>query len=354
MKTITLEQLGFNSYIYSTHSQLNRDEWARVISEHKERYVIQNEEGIFEAEVMGHLRFTAEDRSDFPMVGDWVQMMPFDEGKALIQQVVYRNNTLKRQAIGRDGEAQYIASNIDTAFIVFSANRDFNLNRVERFTVLCYDAGITPILILSKADLVTAEELQAYKIQILDRFPALDLLITRTEDEECIVQLKSKIEHDKTYCFLGSSGVGKSTLVNLLLGEEKMLTLEIGSGTNRGKHTTTHRELIVMSDGGVLIDNPGIREVGLTSSDNALEDAFPLIMELSEHCKFSDCTHQHEKGCAVIQAVNDGDISEEAYENYLKLHREQEHYASSEAEKRKKGKSFAKMVKTVKQHKQRF
>ncbi|WP_052444739.1 ribosome small subunit-dependent GTPase A [Flammeovirga sp. OC4] len=354
MKTISLEQLGFNSTIYSNHSTLNRNEWARVIAEHKERYLVQNEEGIFDAEIMGHLRFTAEDRTDFPMVGDWVQIMPFDEGKALIQQVLYRDNILKRQAIGKEGEAQYIASNIDKAFIVFSANRDFNLNRVERFVVLCYDANIEPILILSKADLVSDEELQRLELQIIDRFPELDILITMIEDTACIEQLKSQVEVDKTYCFLGSSGVGKSTLVNLLLGKEKMLTLAIGTSTNRGKHTTTHRELIVMEEGGVLIDNPGIREVGMTSSQSGMEDAFPLIMELSEQCKFSDCTHQHEKGCAVIQAVNDGELSEAAYENYLKLHREQEHYTSSEAEKRKKGKSFAKMVKTVKQHKQRF
>ncbi|NME71035.1 ribosome small subunit-dependent GTPase A [Flammeovirga aprica] len=354
MKTNSLEQLGFNSNIYSTHSQLNREEWARVIAEHKERYLVQNEEGTFEAEIMGHLRFTAEDRTDFPMVGDWVQIMPFDEGKALIQQVLYRQNILKRQAIGKDGEAQYIASNIDKAFIVFSANRDFNLNRVERFVVLCYDANITPLLILSKADLVSQEDLHEMQLQILERFPELEVLTTKIDDEACIQELKLKIEQDKTYCFLGSSGVGKSTLVNLLLGEDKMLTLEIGTGTNRGKHTTTHRELSVMKDGGVLIDNPGMREVGMTSSSDAMEDAFPLIMELSEQCKFSDCTHQHEKGCAVIEAVHEGEISEEAYENFLKLNREQEHYASSEADKRKKGKSLAKMVKTVKQHKERF
>ena len=266
LNTITLDQLGFNSTIYNSNSSVERQEWARVISEHRERYVVQNEEGTFDAEIMGHLRYTAEDRIDFPMVGDWVQIMPFDEGKALIQQVLYRENILKRQAVGKDGEAQYIASNIDEAFIVFSANRDFNLNRVERYVLLCYEANIQPSLILSKADLIDNETLVSMETEIFERFPELSLIITQKEDKEAVDHLRDAIFPQKTYCFLGSSGVGKSTLINLLLGSEKMLTLEIGDITNRGKHTTTHREVIVLPQGGVLIDNPGMREVGMTSS----------------------------------------------------------------------------------------
>lgn len=351
MKNITLEQLGFNNTILNTNLSVDRSEWARVITEHKERYVVQNEEGTFDAEIMGHLRFTAQDRSDFPIVGDWVKIMPYDQEKALIHEVLYRVNALQRQAVGKEGKVQYISSNIDYAFIVFSANRDFNLNRIERYILLCHDAEITPILILSKTDLVDQDTLESLQASITDRFPTLMHLTTQTNDEACIEVLKSTIEPFKTYCFLGSSGVGKSTLVNLLLENEKMLTQEIGDINNRGKHTTTHRELIILPEGGILIDNPGMREVGVVSRGEGFEDTYPLIIELSQNCKFTDCTHQHEKGCAVIEAVEEGEISEESYQNFLKLNREQEYFESTELDRRQKGKALSKMVKSVQKNK---
>ncbi|ANQ50946.1 ribosome small subunit-dependent GTPase A [Flammeovirga sp. MY04] len=352
-KKISNASLGFQKNILNKFQGFDENDFARVIEEHKERYVVQNEQGSFSAEITGQLRFTASDRSDFPVVGDWVRIQIFDEDKALIHEVAHRERALTRQAVGRDAEVQYIASNIDTAFIVEAVNRDFNLNRMERYMTLCYDAGIRPVFILNKVDLISENKLEEMKFEIENRLFDIDLICTSATSSEGMSLMKAAIEEAKTYCFLGSSGVGKSSLINALFDDQFLVTGEIGEGTDRGKHTTTSRSLHVLPSGGILIDNPGTREVGMVSDNDGLSTTYSYIEELADQCRFSDCTHTHERGCAVIEAVNNDEIPEEAYQNYLRLGREQAHFESTVAERRKKGKDLARMVKDVKRLKNR-
>ena len=348
---ISLYDLGYNEDVKKDTLRFNQFSIARVISEHKERYQIKNEDGDYDAEILGNLRYSAQSRLDFPAVGDWVAVSVFDEGKALIHGILNRKNILKRQMAGKSSDMQIIATNIDFAFIVEAVNRDFNINRFERYLTICYDADIVPILILNKTDLINKEELEELKKQIKNRIPHVELHTISCLNDDGLNQLKQVLQKGKTYCFLGSSGVGKSTIINYIEDDERMKTSDISEKIDRGKHTTTHRQLIILSNGGIVIDNPGMREIGLTDVEKGLNTGFSNIATLAKQCRFSDCTHQHEDGCAVLAAVENGELSQDSYLNFLKMRREKEHFEDSEAEKRRKGKAFAKMVKQVKKHK---
>jgi ribosome biogenesis GTPase len=348
-----LSQLGFNQELNSclVKEGVETSEIARVISEHKERYTVINLKGEYDCELLGKLRFSAHSRLDFPAVGDWVVISPYDEEKALIHKVLGRKNVLKRQYVGAEGEYQLIAANIDYAFIVESVNRDFNINRFERYLAICYEADIEPILVLNKLDLLEYSVLKELKEELTKRIPDVAILFTSCESNEGLDLIKEAVQEGKTYCFLGSSGVGKSSLINLISHGKLMKTAEIGRRTNRGKHTTSHRQLLVLEDGGILIDNPGLREVGVADAEKGLETVFTQIVKLGEHCKYRDCSHENETGCAVIRAVEIGEVDKDSYLNYLKLVREKQHYQNTEAEKRRKGKNLAKMIKQVKDKK---
>lgn len=352
---VSLSELGFNTTLdnYRTQENLVSFEVGRVISEHKERYTVKTEDGDFEAEIMGNLRFTAQSRLDFPAVGDWVAVSAYDEGKLLIHHIYKRSAMLKRKAVGKHGELQLIATNIDYGFIVQSVNRDFSLNRIERYLTICYEAKVKPIVVLTKVDLLPSGELEVILADVQDRIFDVPLVAVSNETGEGISELKEYLYSGQTYCLLGSSGVGKSSLINTLSGSQQMKTGVIGQGTNRGKHVTTSRELIVLEGGGVLIDNPGMREVGMADVSEGLEHTFEMITELSASCRYGDCTHVHEKGCAVLEAVENGELSVEVYENYQKLQREKQHFESTVAEKRRKGKDLARMVKEAKRVKNR-
>ncbi len=337
---ISLEDLGFNNSI----NKSNPWDLARVTSEHKERYIVKNLNGEFEAEIIGNLRYTANSKLDFPAVGDWVYISVYDKNKALIHGISKRLNTLKRQAIGKESDIQIIATNIDYAFIVESVNRDFNINRFQRYLTICYDANIKPILVLNKIDLIDKGLLNTLKKQIIDRIPDVKLLTTSCDNKQGLDELKGELRKGKTYCFLGSSGVGKSSLINLLSGKEVLQTNQISKAVDRGKHTTTFRSLIVLKEGGILIDNPGMREVGISNAEVGLQSSFQLIAQLSDNCKFKDCSHIHEKGCAVLAALKKGELNIENYNNYIKMKREAEHYESSELERKQKGKNLSKTI----------
>ena len=345
---MNLEALGYQEFFDSFRNEHGLDtlEVGRVVAEHKERYVVRSSNGEYESELIGKLRFTAESRYDFPAVGDWVAFTIYDEGKALIHEIYPRYSIMERKAIGKSSDVQIIATNIDMALIVQAVDRDFNLNRLERYLTLCNASDIQPIIVLSKTDLISSSELELRLSMVKDRVGEISV-VAISHVGNGYDSIKPLIQARKTYCLLGSSGVGKSTLLNHLLGDEYMKTSAISDSVNKGRHTTSHRELIVLKDGGILIDNPGMREVGISDTGTGLETTFETIIELSENCRFSDCTHIHEQGCAIIQAVEEGIIDEDAYNNFQKLEREKSFFESSALERRKKDKEFGKMVKQV-------
>jgi ribosome biogenesis GTPase / thiamine phosphate phosphatase len=345
-----LEDLGYRTHWekFRMDQHLNDLEVGRVIAEHKERYIVQNSRGEFEAEITGHMRFTAKSREDYPAVGDWVALKIYESDLAIIHQIFPRFSILKRKAVGHFGEIQVIASNIDYAFLVQAVDRDFNINRLERYLTICYSAHVTPIIILNKIDLVDEHRISELLEKINSRIKNVSIIPISNQTQEGYDSIEKIMEKRKTYCLLGSSGVGKSTLLNNLAGKSFMTTDSISQSTSKGKHVTSHRALIVLANGGILIDNPGMREVGITDSSSALETVFDKFADLSGYCKFKDCTHTNEMGCAVLQALEKGEIDQDSYENYLKMRAENAHFESTAAEKRKKDKEFGKIMKHYK------
>jgi len=350
---MTLEDLGYNEDLEDYRKDQNLDSFrvGRVISEHKERYVVKTVENEYDAEIIGNLRFSAHKRSDFPAVGDWVVISDYAENKVLIHSIFPRRTIIERQAVGKQGEKQIIATNIDFAFIVQAVDWDFNINRIERYLTICNASNVKPIIILNKIDLINETELSNLIFKVQERVKKIPVVAISNESQKGIEGLKKWIEKGKTYCLLGSSGVGKSTLINNLSGKQHMKTNTISASTNKGRHITSHRELLVLENGGILIDNPGMREVGIADSTGGLEKTFETIVQLSKDCKFKDCTHTTEIDCAVLVAVERGEIDENSYENYLKMEREKEHFESTVTERRKKDKDFGKMVKNYKKDK---
>ena len=259
-----------------------------------------------------------------------------------------RKTIIERQAVSKQGEKQIISTNIDYAFIVQAVDRDFNINRLERYLIICNTSRVQPIIVLNKIDLITDTALAKLITSILERIKQVPIIAISNETQKGIERLKGYIEKGKTYCLLGSSGVGKSTLLNTLSGEQLMKTNAISTSTNKGRHITSHRELLVLQEGGILIDNPGMREIGIADAASGLKITFETIEAIAENCKFNDCTHTSENDCAVIAALESGELNKSTYGNYLKMEREKDHFESSIAEKRKKDKDFGKMVKQVK------
>lgn len=345
-----LEDFGYNDKLenYRIEHRLENFDIGRVISEHRDRYIIKTIHGEYEAEITGNMRFNAKSREDFPAVGDWVTLTIYEPDFAIIHNILPRFSTIKRQAVGQFGEIQIIATNIDYAFIVQAVDRDFNINRIERYLTICNSSKILPIIVLTKIDLINALQINKIVNSIKARIDYVDIIPISNETRRGYEILNTIIKKGKTYCLLGSSGVGKSTLLNNLSRKKLMRTDPISLSTNKGKHVTSHRELIILENGGILIDNPGMREVGIADTAGGLETTFDKIVRLAINCRFKDCTHTHEKDCAVIEAVEKGEIDKSSYENYLKMEREKAHFDSTIQEKRKKDKDFGKMLKNYK------
>jgi ribosome biogenesis GTPase len=346
-----IEGLGYSKNLkkYSEEQNLGDFEIGRVILEHKERYIIKTSDNEFEAELIGNLRFTAKNRYDYPAVGDWVAFSEYDDKKALIHAIYPRSSIIERQMAGASGQIQIIATNVDVGLIVQAVDRDFNLNRLERYLTICYASGVTPFIVLNKIDLVNKSELKSLIVQISQRIKDVPI-ISVSNQTIGYHELETIIEKGKTYCLLGSSGVGKSTILNNLSGQQQMRTGEISLSVHKGKHVTSHRELIVLNGGGIIIDNPGMREVGITDSKRGLETTFDSIIEYTKNCRFKDCSHMHEKGCALLEAVGKGEIDEDSYYNFLKMEKEKSHFESDALERRRKDRDFGKMIKNVKKH----
>ncbi|MGK9369222.1 ribosome small subunit-dependent GTPase A [Melioribacter sp. Ez-97] len=347
---MNLADIGYTVFLEKSECQSFPEglQTGRVAAEHKERYIVLTAEGEYEAEITGNMRFTAESRKDFPAVGDWVLLTPYSNGFALIHKILPRYSILERKAAGKKSEVQIIAANVDYAFLIQAVDRDFNVNRIERYLTLCYTSGIKPVVVLTKIDLIDPATLASIKNGVEKRVNNIPVLTVSNVTGEGLSDLEKLIEKGKTCCALGSSGAGKSTLINNLSGKDIMRTDFISESTNKGRHVTTHRELIVLDKGGVLIDNPGMREVGITDMSTGLEKTFEFIYELSTDCKFKDCTHTNEPGCAVLKAVDSGQIDKALYKNFLKLEKEKNYYEMSALEKRQKDKNFGKMIKNFK------
>ena len=358
---MNLESFGYRHYIrvFSQPENISSDQIARVIRQDKDRYIVFHPCGYLEGIPTGNLLFASSQKESLPVVGDWVAVtlmeMGSDEqiGQAVIHRVLKRINWLERKSAGRPTEKQLLAANLDEAIIMQSAGHDLNPNRLERHLAALSNQDIFPVAVINKMDLLKPQERESLEQSMKRRFPQLRVFYMSCTDGAGLDAFREHLEPSRTYGFIGSSGVGKSTLLNLLLGEKIQKTQAISGQTSKGKHTTTRRELFPLPNGALVIDTPGMREFGLTG-DSHTESAFPGIERLAEQCQFDDCRHEHEPGCAVRKAVEEGEIGRERYENYRKLRREQEHYARSEAEKRHKDKEFGKMQKKVKHLRKRW
>ena len=354
---MNLLDLGLNKEltVYLKANQLSDFSIGRVTQEHRERYVVSDGENEYDAEITGNLRFSANSRADFPAVGDWVAMKVYNSYHAIIYKILPRKSVLERQAVGKFGETQIISTNIDVAFIIQAINNNFSINRLERYLTICYSANIEPILVISKIDLVTEKEIQKAidKLEIRDKKIKYILLSNITHTG--LDQILDFMQKGKTYCVVGSSGVGKSTLINNLLKKNILKTGQISLSTNKGRHITDHRELFVLENGGIIIDTPGMKELGITENTEGIITTFQEIVDIALNCKFPDCKHINETGCAVIDALNKGTIDKESYDNYQKILKEQERFQTTIFEKRKKDKAFGKMIKNyLKDKKNKF
>jgi len=344
-----LEGLGYSDFFESNRKKLKLDDFevARVVVEYRGAYKVKNDKGEYLGKVTGKQMFNASSREDYPAVGDWVVISEAGKEQAVIHSILPRRTIIKRKYSGKN-ETQIIATNIDVAFVVEAVDEDFSLNRFERYFALAKDGGVKPVIVLNKIDLISTEELGLKVAQLENRFADADVILTSIVDGKGLDELKVYILKGKTYCFLGSSGVGKSSLINKLLGESIIKTENISLSTGKGKHTTTNREMYFLENGGIVIDNPGMREVGMTDTGAGIDSLFDEISVLAKDCKYVDCTHVHEPGCAVLRALKSGDIDEKKYSNYINLKKESLHYKMTELDKREKDRKFGKFIKNAK------
>jgi len=317
---LNLIDLGWNQDFKDKLMQINKQEnfqIARVAIEYKGMYKLYTEAGEVLAEITGKMRYN----NKFPAVGDWVVIDLQDNGeRAIIHGILPRKSKFSRKVAGDNTEEQIVAANIDTVFIVTSLNQDFNLRRLERYLTIAWDSGAKPVIVLSKADLCA--DTQAKKREVESVAFGVPIHIVSSLSGEGLDQLEEYLETGHTAALLGSSGVGKSTIINQLMGSEIMAVNEIRVSDGRGKHTTTHRELIVLETGGIVIDTPGMREIQLWDGSEGIKESFEDIESLAKKCKFNDCQHDSEPGCAVKKAINEGELPEKRLESYHKLKRE--------------------------------
>lgn len=337
-----LRQLGYDDYFEFAKNDLGfaTSQVARVTARHRDAYTLRNNSGEFYAHISGKMLHNALSTDNYPVVGDWVIITELPEHEAVINDILPRKTVLELPSAGR---GRIIAANIDTAFIVGSVDRDFNINRLERYYILVSSANIKPVIILNKTDLVTQEELADKISRISDRIRNTDILSVNTVNDDGFHTLLDYIQPYMTYCFLGSSGVGKSTLINRLLGVDEIKTGTINEKIMRGRHTTTRREIHIIPIGGIVIDNPGLREISVVGTDSLSDE----INVLSMLCKFTNCTHVNEPGCAVLPAVDEGRLDRDHYFNYLKMKKEKDFYDMTAYQKHVKDRKFGQMVKKI-------
>jgi ribosome biogenesis GTPase len=320
---MNLIELGWNSF-FDAQWETFKDESLyalRIVRENREQYLAYGELGEFHCEVSGKFRHNSNSKSKYPAVGDWVAASVRDEEKkATIHAVFERKSFLSRKVVGENTDEQIVAANIDFIFIVTGLDDNYNLRRIERYLTMAWNSGAIPIVILNKADL--CEDAESKKLEVESIAIGVDVLLVSSMSSSSLELLKKYTNPGKTIAFIGSSGVGKSTLINSLLGTNKQKVNSVSGLGSRGKHTTTYRELILLDNGCIVIDTPGMRELQLWGDEDGLKQTFDDIKELALYCKYKDCNHISEPGCAILEAVKKGNISQERLDSYYKLKKE--------------------------------
>lgn len=320
---------------------------ARISGVHKNSFAVQKDSKEVLVELSGNLMFNIETELDYPTVGDWVYVQFFNQNNlAIIHEIIPRRTILKRKKAGKKIAYQLIAANVDTALIIQSLDQDFNLRRLERYITMVKEGNIQPIILLSKSDLLSPTELEVKISDVLSIMPEVRVIAFSNLNKHNLIQVSELLEMGKTYCLIGSSGVGKTTLLNHILETDKFKTQEVRRD-GKGKHATTSRQLINLFQKGTIIDTPGIRELGLIDTQKGISETFQEISDLTQKCLFKDCTHTIEKGCAVLAALAAGILSPERYNNYIKMKKESTHYEMSYFEKRKKERQTSRLYKNI-------
>ena len=347
----SLDDLGWHSFFSQQVTDSERARWqpARVVWEGRQRYRLSTGEAGWRAGLAGRIRHAAASRADLPAIGDWVlaALRPA-EGSATIHRVLGRRSCFSRAAAGRSTDEQIIAANVDTVLLVTSLNRDFNLRRIERYLALTWESGARPVVVLNKADLCADPE--AWRREMASASQGVPVLVTSALRGDGMPALMEVIGAAGTTALLGSSGVGKSTLINALVGDNRQAVRAIRDRDERGRHSTTSRQLVCLQGGGILIDTPGMRELQLWDAEDGLEHAFADVEALADGCRFRDCSHGGEPSCAVTAAVERGELAAERLANYRRLQREDDflrsrHDESARLERTRKAKEIAKAVK---------
>ena len=318
---------------------------ARVTVTHKTCYEVVAEDGQYLCELTGNLLYT-KTTNEYPCTGDWIIFQPTDKDRGIIVDILPRKQTIYRRKNGTVADRQTIAVHVDKAFIVQSLDANFNPRRIERFMIQILEEEIQPVLILTKADLSFDEKEITDSLKHLSQ--QIPVFTTSIHSPTTIESLRQSIKQGETIVFIGSSGVGKSSLINALCQKEILATSFISDSTGKGRHTSIRREMVLLDQAGVLIDTPGVREFGITSDTTDTLSSVLNISNLEGSCRFANCTHTHEPGCAILKAIENGMLERSVYESYLKLRKEAWHFSASEQEKRQHEKSFTKMVKDVK------
>jgi len=356
--TMGLSELGLDSWFENHAHELcgSEQSLARVVAIDRGRIVVHDGSGESSAELLGKFFYAAESVARFPCVGDWVCLEHHDsdsshaESFASIHAILPRKSLLQRKTVGYNEEFQMLASNIDVAVIVMSCHYDFHIAKLERFLVMIHEARITPVLLFTKTDLISPEALQGMIASIRDAGMGMKIMAISSVTGEGLDEVRRFMEPKKTYCLLGSSGVGKSTLMNRLIGEERFETQAV-SDSGQGKHTTVRRHLLLLKQGAMIVDMPGMRELAVAEVKEGIESSFEDIIELTLSCKFSNCTHNNEPECAIQAALSSGELNREHYKNYLKIQKEARHHKKQSAyvEKRRKAKNASRIAPTKKQ-----